>query len=182
MDKDSVASIDNFMVPEILRIHNEGFESQSPDILLKYSKKMKTLFYIIKSQDKPVGYCAYYLKPVLFLRHFNKKSVIYSIAIDKSFRNKGFGEKLLRESIKEMRLNEISSVLLYVNVKNFPAINLYKKIGFRVIKQIDDLCGNCEICYEMELKLAFLLASMFLQMFFPANFLDTNVIGLAGLI
>jgi [ribosomal protein S18]-alanine N-acetyltransferase len=168
--KENVVPVENSMIPEVLRIQSEGFENQSPDILVRHSKKMKKTFYVIKSQDEPVGYCAYYIIPVLSLRHFKKKSVLRSIAIDKNFRNRGFGEKLLRESIKEMRLNGVASVFLYVNVKNFSAISLYKKIGFRIIKKVKDVCGICETCYEMDLKLASLLAPMFLQMFFSANF------------
>jgi [ribosomal protein S18]-alanine N-acetyltransferase len=176
VDKENVVPLENFMIPEILRIQNEGFENKNPDRIIRYSKKLKKIFYVIKSQDKTVGYCSYYIKPVFSLRRFKTKSVIYSIAIDKNFRNKGFGGKLLRESIKEMRLNGISSVLLYVNVKNLSAINLYEKIGFRIIQKVKDVCGNCETCFEMELKLVSLLASTFLQTFFAASFLDNDVI------
>jgi ribosomal-protein-alanine N-acetyltransferase len=94
------------------------------------------------------------LKPIISLRGIKKNSVIYSIAVDRNFRRKGFGEKLLAESVKEMKLNKISSVLLYVDIKNPPAIRLYEKVGFRIVKEIDDVCGQNEKCYEMELKLA----------------------------
>ncbi|WP_341537111.1 GNAT family N-acetyltransferase [Methanosarcina barkeri] len=57
------------------------------------------------------------------------------MSIDRNFRRKGFGEKLLEESIQEMRLNKIASVLLYVNVNNTSAIKLYEKLGFRIIKE-----------------------------------------------
>ncbi len=87
------------------------------------------------------------------LKGFKKKSVIYSISVDRNFRRKGFGGKLLKESIKEMRLNGVSSVPLYVNTKNLPAIHLYEKIGFRKINEIRDICGPQETCYNMELKL-----------------------------
>jgi ribosomal-protein-alanine N-acetyltransferase len=100
-----------------------------------------------------VGYCIYYLKPVLSLKGFKKKSVIYSISIDKNFRRKRYGENLLKESIKEMRLNGISSILLYVNKENLPAIRLYEKMGFGKIKEINDICGPKETCYEMELRI-----------------------------
>ncbi len=100
-----------------------------------------------------MGYCIYYLKPVLSLQGFKKKSVIYSISIDKNFRRKHYGENLLKESIKEMRLNGISSILLYVNMENLPAIGLYEKMGFKKIKEIKDICGSKEKCYEMELRI-----------------------------
>ncbi len=182
VDKENVVPVENFMIPEILRIQAEGFQYKNEKDIIRYSKMLKKTFYVIKSQEKPVGYCIYYIKPVLSLRHLKKKSVIHSVAIDRSLRSNGFGEKLLRESIKEMRLNGIASVLLYVNVKNLSAINLYKKIGFQIIKKVKDVCGVLETCYEMELKLASLLASTFLQRFFSASFLDNDIIMITELI
>ncbi|MDQ1251673.1 MAG: [ribosomal protein S18]-alanine N-acetyltransferase [Euryarchaeota archaeon] len=53
-----------------------------------------------------------------------------------------------------MRLNKIVSVLLYVNVNNVAAIKLYEKLGFRITKEMKDICGQNEKCYAMELNLA----------------------------
>lgn len=52
-----------------------------------------------------------------------------------------------------MKLNGISSILLYVNTKNLPAIKLYEKMGFKRNVEIKDICGIEEMCYEMELKI-----------------------------
>ena len=77
----------------------------------------------------------------------------YLIAIDRNFRGMGFANGLLEGSIREMRLNRIVSVLLYVNVNDTPAIKSYEKQGFRVIKETKNVCGQNERCYEMELNL-----------------------------
>ncbi|AKB51748.1 Ribosomal-protein-S18p-alanine acetyltransferase [Methanosarcina barkeri str. Wiesmoor] len=153
IEKKNVVSVEDSMLPEIIRIQAEGFGTKSRNGVRRYSKRMKKIFYVTKSYDQVVGYCIYYLKPVLSLKGFMKKSVIYSISIDKNFRRKHYGENLLRESIKEMRLNGISSIFLYVNAKNLPAIRLYEKMGFRKIKEIKDICGLKETCYEMELRI-----------------------------
>jgi len=154
IEKENIVPVDETMLPEILRIQAEGFDSKNEGNLIKYSTKLRKIFYVIKSQDKIAGYCIYYLKPELSFKGLKKKSVVYSIAIDKKFREKGCGRELLEESIKEMRLNGISSVLLYVNVNNDPAIKLYEKMGFQIIKTIESICGQEETCYIMELKLA----------------------------
>ncbi len=78
---------------------------------------------------------------------------MYSIATDTNFRGKDFDKKLLKESIEEMKLNKVSSILLYVNAKNVPAIRLYERTGFVIIDQIDDICGPKEKCYKMKLTL-----------------------------
>jgi ribosomal-protein-alanine N-acetyltransferase len=153
VEKENVVSIEDSMLPEIIRIQAEGFETKSGNGIRRYSKRMRKIFYVVKSQDRVVGYCIYYIKPDLSLKGFKKKSVIYSISVDKDFRRKGCGERLLRESIKEMRLNGVSSILLYVNTKNLPAIRLYEKMGFRTTEEIKDICGLKETCYEMELRI-----------------------------
>lgn len=153
VEKENVEIYNDIILPEILRIQAEGFKNERQGELIKHSKKFREIFYVIKSQDKIVGYCAYYLKPELSFKGLRKKSVIYSIAIDREFRHRGFGRKLLEESVEEMKINNVSAVFLYVNVKNIPAIKLYEKTGFSIAKEVENICGQRERCYKMELKL-----------------------------
>ncbi|MHC1754207.1 MAG: GNAT family N-acetyltransferase [Methanosarcina sp.] len=153
LDKENIALVDGHVIPEILRIHSEEFQNKSEKDIIKHSKCSREIFYIIKSQNKVVGYCIYYLKPGISFKGFIKQSVIYSIAIDRNFRGKGFAERLLKESIEEMKLNRISSILLYVNKNNTPAIKLYRNTGFVIVGQTENICGQKEKCYKMELKL-----------------------------
>ena len=152
-DKENIVPVDDYIIPEVIKIQSESFQDKSEKDIIKYSKSSRKIFYVVKSHDRVVGYCIYYLKPVISSRGFKKQSVIYSIATDRNFRGKGFGKKLLKESIKEMRLNKISSIILYVSKNNVPAIRLYEKTGFVTIGQIENVCGQKEKCYKMELKL-----------------------------
>lgn len=153
IEKENIVLVDETMLPEVFRIQAESFDSKNHTKLLKYSKKLRKIFYVIKNQDKIAGYCTYYLIPEISFQGLKKKSMVYSIAIDSKFRGMGYGRKLLEESIKEMKLNGISSVFLYVNVVNTPAIRLYKNMNFKVIEEIEGVCGQQENCYIMELKL-----------------------------
>jgi ribosomal-protein-alanine N-acetyltransferase len=153
-EKENIVTIEEPMLPEVLRIQAEGFKKSSQDKLIRYSKKFKKVFYIIKNEDKIAGYCMYYPKPTVSFRGFEKQAVISSIAIDKDYRGKGLAEKLLIASIGEMKLNKVSSILLYVNVNNLPALKLYEKMGFQKTKEIKDICGQNERCYEMILKIS----------------------------
>jgi ribosomal-protein-alanine N-acetyltransferase len=152
--REDVVTIEDSMLPEILRIQAEGFENSSQEKLIRSSKKFKTIFYVIKNKEEIAGYCMYYLKPIISSRGFGKDSVISSIAIGKKYRGKGLAEKLLKESIQEMKLNKISSIFLYVNVNNVPALRLYEKIGFKKITELKDICGQEERCFEMKLKIS----------------------------
>ncbi|WP_410510255.1 N-acetyltransferase [Methanosarcina hadiensis] len=154
IEKEDIVFVDDNILPEILRIQEEAFDGKNQKNLIKYAKKLRKIFYVIKNQDKIAGYCAYYLNPELSFEGLRKKSVIYSIAVDKKFQGKGYGRKLLEESIKEMKLNGIYSILLYVNVENTPAIKLYENMGFQITAKVKDVCGLSETCYLMELKLA----------------------------
>jgi ribosomal-protein-alanine N-acetyltransferase len=152
-EKENIMPVEDSMLPEILRIQAEGFKHKNREKIFKYSKNFRTIFYIIKSQDKVAGYCIYYLRPVISFKGFGKGSVISEIVIDRNFRGRGFAERLLKETIEEMKLNGTLSILLYVNISNQSAIKLYEKIGFRKTKEVQNVCGQNETCYEMELKL-----------------------------
>jgi ribosomal-protein-alanine N-acetyltransferase len=151
-EKENILTVEDSMLPEILRIQADSFKHKNQEKIFKYSRNFRTIFYVIKSQDKIAGYCIYYLRPVISFKCFEKESVISEIAVDKIFRGKGFAESLLKESIKEMKLNGVSSILLYVNISNTPAIRLYEKFGFRKTKEVKNLCGQGETCYEMKMR------------------------------
>lgn len=153
IDIDDILTIEDYMLPEVLRIQVEAFNRENRDKLVNYSKSFRNIFYVIKNNDVVIGYCIYYLKPALSFKGFEMQSVLSALAIDMNFRGKGFAEKLLKESIEEMKLNGIKVIALYVQINNHRAIQLYKKIGFRIITETKNICGYGEICYKMELKL-----------------------------
>ena len=153
MDKENILTIEDYMLPEIFRIQAEAFNRENRERLINYSKSFRDIFYVIKNEDNIIGYCIYYLKPALSFKGFEKQAVLSALAIDMNFRGEGFAERLLKESIEEMKLNGISFITLYVQINNHHAIQLYKKIGFRIITETKNICGYGEICYKMELKL-----------------------------
>jgi [ribosomal protein S18]-alanine N-acetyltransferase len=153
IDKDDILTIEDYMLPEVLRIQVEAFNRENREKLVNYSKSFRNIFYVIKNNDAVIGYCIYYLKPALSFKGFEMQSVLSALAIDMNFRGKGVAERLLKKSIEEMKLNGIKFIALYVQINNHRAIQLYKKIGFRIITETKNICGYGEICYKMELKL-----------------------------
>lgn len=153
IEKGNIVHVEDHMLPEILRIQAEGLKHRNGEKIIRYSNSSRKTFYVIKEQNKVVGYCICYLRPALSFRGFEKQSVISEIAIDRNLRGRGFAKKLLKESLEEMKINKVSSILLYVNVINQPAIKLYKKFGFQKTKELKNECGPGENCYEMELRL-----------------------------
>lgn len=47
--KENVVSVEDSMLPEIIRIQSEGFGTKSRNGVKRYSKRMKKIFYVIKS-------------------------------------------------------------------------------------------------------------------------------------
>lgn len=49
VEKENVVSLEDSMLPEIVRIQSDGFGTKSQNGVKRYSKRMKKIFYVIKS-------------------------------------------------------------------------------------------------------------------------------------
>jgi ribosomal protein S18 acetylase RimI-like enzyme len=82
---------------------------------------------------------------------------IQDLWIDKSFRRKGLGERLLRSSIEDMKKlhannrYELRKVFVTTGENNKPARNLYEKVGFHLVAVLPDLFakGENELVYVL---------------------------------
>jgi ribosomal protein S18 acetylase RimI-like enzyme len=85
---------------------------------------------------------------------------IQDLWVDKSFRRKGLGEKLLRSSIEDMKKlyannrYALRKVFVTTGEDNKPARNLYKKVGFHPVAVLPDLFvnGENELVYILTLN------------------------------
>lgn len=81
---------------------------------------------------------------------------ITDFAVSPQVRRRGFGNDLLDGVFRELRKKRIVSVFLEVRESNTPAIELYKKFGFRIIgvrqKYYSD---NGEDAFVMQVSLAY---------------------------
>jgi len=138
---------------KVLEIFEACFGNKNYQQIVKYSKQFRNILYIYEINGTIIGYVGYYVHQ----KYVNLKRVhvatLYSIAVDTPYRDKGYGSQLLKESIKEMQNNTISSVNLYVNIKNKEAVSLYQKNGFVKIETLKDICGLGNDCYKMRLDL-----------------------------
>jgi ribosomal protein S18 acetylase RimI-like enzyme len=73
-----------------------------------------------------------------FIKYDSELKRIQSLAIEKNFRNKGYGEKLLKHAIKDLHRKNIKSIKICTTTDNSSALHLYKKNGF---KETDALYG-----------------------------------------
>lgn len=111
---------------QLLTLHNIGYEFDQWDYdrfeqIIKYELPIITI-----EVDGQIVASLIYLTCLDELR-------IIDLVVHPAYRNYGYAKKLLYAAIVDAREQSLRYVLLDVRVGNFKAINLYTKIGFRVI-------------------------------------------------
>lgn len=86
--------------------------------------KRKSLLTLMKNRQKIIGFC---LSVIVGF-----ESELYKIIIQKEYRNKGLGKILLLFHLGSLKIMGVGFSFLEVSHINFPAICLYKKIGYKV--------------------------------------------------
>ena len=100
--------------------------------LLKHINQTRTKGikgFIIEVNSKTSGF--------IIARQNKERSEIITIDILPEFREKGYGEKLLNFMEQFLIKNMVKYIFLEVAVNNEPAINLYTKLGYKILKKID---------------------------------------------
>ena len=169
------------IVNELVKIHNENFKNKVEnkyfsEMMLSEQYEIYCLFNFmrenifvekLKKEDKNKIFGKSQKEKIDFGKNekFEKNMLgyvafygtiesidIFEVAIKKEYQGKGFGEKLLIESMKNLiKDNENISIhfsgdkfLLEVNENNGKALKLYKKIGFEEIYVRKNYYGNNE--------------------------------------
>lgn len=87
------------------------------------NQKENYLYLNIFLEKEKIGYLEYQI-------NFDTLDIT-NLYIEKTFRNKGYASKLLKELEKE----KAKKIMLEVSEKNIDALNLYKKHGFKIINK-----------------------------------------------
>ena len=111
---------------KVYEIENESFfEPWSKKKLLKEFEENSFLkHYVYEKDGEVVGF--YIISCITDLVE------IFTIAVDKDYREDGIGSKLLEHVINYARENKAGEIWLEASTKNIAAINLYKKYGFKI--------------------------------------------------
>jgi len=114
---------------EIINIENESFNIHdrfSKEVIKYHIKKSHT--YVYEYNKSIIAYLIYI--------PYKKSIRIYSIAVKKNYRNKKIATKLINHIINIAKKQRKKYLSLEVSVLNKIAINFYKKLGFKPIKQL----------------------------------------------
>ena len=82
-----------------------------------------------------------FIGSVLFLNNY-----IQALSIDRKYQRKDYGTKLSKYAINKILSKGYKEVTLKVLDGNIPAINLYKKLGFEVVKWNGHKIKDRQIC------------------------------------
>jgi ribosomal-protein-alanine N-acetyltransferase len=119
-------------------------------------KDFPQTFLLAEAGGKVVGYIMCRMEYGLSMtKRFGlaKKGHIISVAVLEESRGKGIGTKLIREALEEVRKESGKECYLEVRVTNTGAIELYKRIGFKVSSTLHGYYKDGESAYTMALPL-----------------------------
>ena len=131
-------------------------ENYTSFFFLDLYRRFPLTFLVAEEDGEVVGYVMCRIEtglPNFGLFGLIKKGHVVSIAVMPQHRRKGIGYTLMKEAMKNMKKYNAKECFLEVRVSNQPAINLYKKLGFQIVKTIRHYYMNGEDAYLMARKL-----------------------------
>ena len=115
-------SLDN--ISSILNVDKDSFSKEwKEEDYRKLNENYSLAIYIFEEGNNILGFA-------VFMDSFDVIELV-RIGVLKEYRNKGIAYKIIEEAIRGISKN----IILEVREKNEPAINLYKKIGFKEISK-----------------------------------------------
>lgn len=148
-----IVRMNNDLMDDVLSLYHENFTEINDRMFMMYCRFFNETCYAFLDRGRVVGYCIFFVRPVFSYSHIYKTAILYSFTVDSGYRGHGIGKRLLLKGIREMELNSVRCISLYVAAENTPAISLYRKMGFRILRELEDVCGPGLKCYEMGMSL-----------------------------
>lgn len=136
---------------ELIHFSEEAFGEKAADVFeVVFQIYYGNVFLLKESHknNKILGVAA-------FSRAWDKNKMAYlsDYAIAEEARGKSLGEKFLKIVLEDLKDQGFEQVRLTVDPDNEPAVSLYESLGFEKIEFVEDLYGEEEDRYIMELVL-----------------------------
>lgn len=133
-------------IDDLLEIENKCFKEDawSRKIFSEEIMLANKYYYLAKFDDKFIAYIGF---------ETNAYDMnLQKIAVLEDYRNCGVATKLFNFSLQQKEKLNKDRYFLEVNVNNLEAINLYKKLGFKIISTRQNYYKNGDACYVMEFQ------------------------------
>lgn len=114
-------------INQILEIEKANFDDPWPkEAFINDLNRNDGNLIVLKDEDKVIGYYDVW--------YMLSDADLASIAIQKDYQGKGYGELLLKDCIERCIKSKVEYIHLEVKVDNIKALNLYKKLGFKEVR------------------------------------------------
>ncbi len=142
---------------EVISINMEALPEHYPRVFWEeHLRKWNKSFLVAELNGEIVGYvmCRIEWGWGFTKNKLLKKGHVISIAVRSNYRHRGIGRKLMVYAMKALKEHYgAEEIYLEVRVSNTPAINLYKKLGFKIVKTIANYYLDGEDAYVMAREL-----------------------------
>lgn len=131
-------------------------ENYTPYFFMDLHQRFPETFVVAEENGEIVGYVMCRIEsgpPDWGLLGISKKGHVISIAVLPKHQRKGIGQALMHRAIEGMRTYKVKECYLEVRVSNTPAVNLYKKLEFKITRTLRGYYADGEDAYVMNKKL-----------------------------
>jgi ribosomal-protein-alanine N-acetyltransferase len=111
-------------------------ENYTPGFFLELYRNYPKTFIVAEVEGRIVGYVMCRIERAISLRGFLTRGHVVSIAVLPNYRRRGIGTALMEKAMEGMIEYGAKEAYLEVRTSNIPAMNLYRKLGFRVTNRI----------------------------------------------
>ena len=135
IEKASIGDLDRLCEIELRCFETEAFTKQQIAYLLTDSN---SAILVSKVKGEIVGF-------IIGKTYMDKKPAtgqILTIDVSPEHRRKGIGQRLLQEIEKTLKDKGVKTCCLEVREKNFVALSLYHKFGYKKVGRLENYYGN----------------------------------------
>jgi len=141
----------------VIRINRECLpENYTPLFFMNLYKRYPETFIVAEVNKEIVGYVMCRIEtgiPSFKLLGITRKGHVISIAVLRRHQQKGIGYALMREATQAMVSYKAKECYLEVRESNLPAVELYKKLGFEIVRTIRNYYADGETAFVMAKQL-----------------------------
>jgi len=133
-------------IKRVLEIETAAFDDPYPPGILIDIYNLGAGFLVAQHYNIVVGY-------IIFWIRYENESHIISLAVDKKYRKKSVGKKLLDHAITIFKKYDVKKIKLEVRIKNRGARKFYRKNGFEEKEILKDYYEDGEDAVIMKKEL-----------------------------
>jgi len=134
-------------------------ENYTTFFFMNLYQRFPETFIVAEENGDVVGYIMCRIEtgiPSFKLLGITRKAHVISVAVLPEHQREGIGYALMREAMEAMLNYKAKECYLEVRASNMPAVNLYRKMRFEVIRTITGYYADGEAAYMMARKLPFM--------------------------